>query len=191
MRYFKHSMVIGGTGMLSEASIQIARRSESLTSIARTEESLASIDEAVSGANCHHEMVAQDYDRAPEMCSVVRDAIRKTGPVELLVMWIHDEGTPLPLAIGEIISEAGIPFRVVHILGSAAGDPLRASGAVESRLTAFANITYQQVILGFNADSDGSRWLTHDEISAGVVSAVDSGSSRSIVGQIEPWDLRP
>jgi hypothetical protein len=37
----------------------------------------------------------------------------------------------------------------------------------------------------------GSRWLTNQEISAGVIRAVDGDAPLSMVGVVEPWSARP
>jgi hypothetical protein len=47
------------------------------------------------------------------------------------------------------------------------------------------------VVLGFVAGETGSRWLTNDEISTGVLKAVDEDAPLSIVGETRPWSARP
>jgi hypothetical protein len=44
----------------------------------------------------------------------------------------------------------------------------------------------QQVILGFHVGSEGSRWLKNSEISAGVLAAIDTPRSITIVGKSSP-----
>ncbi|MEM5592401.1 hypothetical protein AAHH67_13015 [Niallia circulans] len=36
-----------------------------------------------------------------------------------------------------------------------------------------------------------SRWLTHKEISAGVIDAIKNNWKRKVVGVVEPWEKRP
>ena len=55
----------------------------------------------------------------------------------------------------------------------------------------YPNIQYRQVILGFVIEGGRSRWLTHAEISGGVLDAVRNDRLFSIVGTVEPWSLRP
>ncbi|NLG69565.1 MAG: hypothetical protein GX496_08420 [Firmicutes bacterium] len=50
---------------------------------------------------------------------------------------------------------------------------------------------YREVILGFVVEPSGSRWLTHDGISPGVLEAIDRDAPRWIVGTVEPWSARP
>jgi len=52
-------------------------------------------------------------------------------------------------------------------------------------------IDYQAVVLGFVVDNGASRWLNNDEISAGVLSAIDSEKPVAIVGTVEPWSAKP
>ena len=47
------------------------------------------------------------------------------------------------------------------------------------------------VQLGFVLDGCTSRWLTHKEISNGVIQAIKSENNKTIVGTLEPWDRRP
>jgi hypothetical protein len=43
---------------------------------------------------------------------------------------------------------------------------------------------YVRVVLGCIEHGSTRRWLTHDEISSGVLNAVDSGASRHVVGAL-------
>src|SRR5690606_3732421 len=52
-------------------------------------------------------------------------------------------------------------------------------------------ILYREVIRGFVIDAGRSRWLTHREISQGVLEAIRADRPRSIVGTVTPWPARP
>lgn len=191
MSRYDHTIVVGGTGMLKATSVELARQSHTLTSIARTEESLCALDEIVSGLICQHHTIAQDYNRISELQSTVRDAIRATGPADLVIAWIHDEAGPVPMAICEVVAEESTRFRFIQVMGSAAADPNRSLDVLADRFSQIQSVRYQQVVLGFRVDSGGSRWLTNDEIADGVSDATGSGDSMFVVGQIRPWELRP
>tara|TARA_R110000744_G_C19180117_1_gene542637 strand:- start:75 stop:539 length:465 start_codon:yes stop_codon:yes gene_type:complete len=51
--------------------------------------------------------------------------------------------------------------------------------------------TDRVVTLGFVIEESGSRWLTHQEISEGVLDAFLSGRAASIVGTVEPRSMKP
>ena len=55
----------------------------------------------------------------------------------------------------------------------------------------YPQLHYRRVILGFVVEGGKSRWLTHEEISGGVIEAVQKDAERYIVGTVEPWSMRP
>ena len=46
---------------------------------------------------------------------------------------------------------------------------------------------YRQIVLGFVLEGEGARWLTHDEISEGVLKAIDEDAGLSTIGVTRPW----
>ena len=45
--------------------------------------------------------------------------------------------------------------------------------------------------LGFKIIGSHSRWLTHAEISNGVIESLKGNKTKTIVGTLHPWDRRP
>jgi NAD(P)-dependent dehydrogenase (short-subunit alcohol dehydrogenase family) len=195
MNGYSHTIVVGGTGMLRAASVELAKRSGALTSVARTERSLARLDQEIEDLDCRHRPVRLDYNDLTELRREVADAIETEGPADLLLAWIHDEQGPvLPALVEQVSRHRALPAcQVVHVRGSASADPAGAEDASAGRYSNLESVAYQQVVLGFHLDpeTNASRWLTNDEISAGVLEAIDGGSSRVVVGQTRPWGLRP
>lgn len=77
-----------------------------------------------------------------------------------------------------------------HVVGSATGAPMSIADAT-SQLPDAADsaLRYHYVVLGSEAvGSNGSsartRWLTHAEISTGVLRAIEQGESRFVVGRL-------
>lgn len=75
--------------------------------------------------------------------------------------------------------------------GSAAANPAERAQRLPAWLDSCLQIHYRQVILGFAVEGGRSRWLTHDEISGGVVAAVRADEPYRVVGTVDPWSLRP
>ena len=101
----------------------------------------------------------------------------------------HATGPEIPLAVARHVEAV-----YCHVLGSAAADPSnpaaldrwRASFAVLLRLDC------RIVVLGFVIEAGGrSRWLTHDEISAGAAKALAGAAPLSVIGAVTPWSARP
>ena len=80
---------------------------------------------------------------------------------------------------------------LIEVLGSAASRP-GAFGEERVRvMQGLPHIRYRQVLLGFMHQHGVSRWLTHEEICAGVVRAAAGDDVVTVAGQVEPWKLRP
>lgn len=81
-----------------------------------------------------------------------------------------------------------------HVLGSAVADPSTPTALDRWRASfaIFPRLDYRIVVLGFVLEPGGpSRWLTHDEISAGASEALANGRPLTIVGTVKPWSARP
>ncbi len=50
---------------------------------------------------------------------------------------------------------------------------------------------YRQVQLGFVIENGHSRWLTHKEISHGIIDCIQKDTLLYVVGTVEPWEFRP
>ena len=80
-----------------------------------------------------------------------------------------------------------------QVLGSATADPAHPHRLASAAIVAdgLVDCRLRQVVLGFRVVGDRSRWLTNDEISAGVLDAVRNDRPLSVIGQVDPWAARP
>jgi hypothetical protein len=177
-------MVVGGTGMLRAASVELAARSKRLTSVARTQRSLSDLNAALVDTACEHHMLSLDWDEADHFLAEIKRHLAETEPPELVVAWLHDDELALRLAIE--LARIGSPIAFVHVIGSTGRDPKAVADTIllrgDLRDTA---IRYHQVVLGAHRSTLGKRWLTHEEISAGVLEAIEEPRPRLIVGSVE------
>ena len=98
--------------------------------------------------------------------------------IDLCLLWMHDSGNTAAMALLEALSNQDI--LIVHIAGSAAGDPTRQLENVGRRISFGPACTYCPVILGNMPDGDTSRWLTHKEISKGAMDAITTGHPQMV-----------
>lgn len=126
-----------------------------------------------------------DYRESHILLRCITDTISVHGPIGLAVFWIHrDAPDALRIMADEISRHAQEPWRLFHVRGSTA--------YLHRELPQVAaNCLYREIILGFVTDENTSRWLTHEEISGGVITAVENDRERSVVGTLEPWERRP
>lgn len=105
-----------------------------------------------------------------------------TGSPDLVLAWIHGEAAPVIQKIGLLMDK---PWRMFQVLGSASD-----ASEIRNRVEPGGNCTYRTIQLGYKRENDQSRWLTDVEISAGAIEAI-SENKDVLVGQLEPWELRP
>jgi hypothetical protein len=178
MRRFAHTLVVGGSGMLAGLCRSLVTCSGKVSVLARSERRIRAIAPDVEPVGC-------DYNDGPALS----EALAALAPPDLVVAWIHGHAPTARRAFAECVSVDG---RFVQVLGSAHGDPSHPERLAEmARATEGLPIDFQVVVLGFVVESGRSRWLSNDEISAGVFAAVESGAPLNVVGTVEPWSARP
>lgn len=183
----RHALVVGGTGMLRAASIAIANRSYEITSVARTRRSLSALDSAIPPETTHHAL-SLDWSDPEAFLRAIEHHLSDTAPPDLVVAWVHDDELTLRLAP---LVGSDRPRRFFHVIGSGGKDPSIVARSLREEFEAPPNVSYHQVILGFERSSGRSRWLTNDEISAGVLEAIERERTQFVVGTVEPWSARP
>ncbi len=148
-------LIIGGTGMLAEASRWIAARSEAVTLVARRPEALA----AEIGAT----PVTLDWSDSEAASRIAA----LPGSYDLAVIWLHDNACHLARPAEDLLEPHG---RSIRVHGSLSADPQkRAARDPNPR----PGIHRQVVILGWHHEpGGGKRWLSDGEISAGTIAAI-------------------
>jgi len=183
-----HALVIGGTGMLLHASMAIANSSEVFTAVAKSSESLGSLAQALGqsrGAARHY--LRLNWDQPTEFLSALSSHVERVGQPSLVLAWLHDMELGPPVA--HAVSGKGSRCEFFQVLGSDAASPR--SGAAVLREEVGPRNSYHQVVLGFIREGGVSRWLSDDEISAGVLEAIALRQPIYTVGTIKPWEERP
>jgi len=189
MAQYQHTLVIGGTGMLAGATRELAGRSEILTAVARTTRSLRALVDSVAATDCVLHEVALDWSDREAFLSGLADRIERTGPPSLVLAWLHrdDLGPEIARAVGA----EGTACAFFQVRGSAAANPAAPASSLSDDPRIPANVNHHEVILGFRLEGSGSRWLTHEEISGGVLEAIAEARPRRIIGTVTPWERRP
>ncbi|WNC16754.1 short-chain dehydrogenase [Brevibacillus brevis] len=179
----KEALVVGGSGMLAEVSRWLARTGYHVTVIGREQSRLDRVAEE-SDTPGSFTMLALDYRDTEALKQAVSDLVRHRGPVDVVVAWIHGTAPDALAAIQRELMGQKKEWLLFHVCGSRAWIQ---PPAVEE----IAYCRYRRVILGFVTDAQSSRWLTHSEISRGVIRAMQTDEPLSIVGTVEPWERRP
>ena len=187
-----HALIVGGTGMLRHATLHLATQHTTVSVVARTQQRLEPLAQEISANNGHLHALALDYRDTTILQAQLKQSIQQFGPVTLAVCWIHAIAPEAPFVVAETIGNGNSVCRYIDVVGSAGADPSQAALERIARIQNVPMITYQRVILGFVQEQNYSRWLTDNEISHGVLHAVEhADQEKYIVGTIHPWSARP
>ena len=186
-----HAIVVGGTGMLRAATLGIAARGFAVSVVARNARRLGALAAEAASRGGVVRPVCVDYRYADAFAFGLETAVREAGPPSLAVVWAHSVAPDAPIAVAQAIADAGARADFFHVLGSAIADPSMPDDGRAAAFAEFPALAYHEIILGFVLGTTTSRWLNEEEISAGVLRAVDSGARQTVVGVVEPWEARP
>ena len=131
-------------------------------------------------------MLALDWSKPEEFLHSLWQHLVRTERPDLVVAWIHDDELAIQVA-GLVVTQPACRF--FHVVGSAGSDPSLIAATLRQRLSP-STTTYHQVILGRVRASEGTRWLTNEEISASVLDAIARAEPEYIVGTMQPWPSR-
>lgn len=196
----RFALVVGGTGMLRGVCLDLASLGLDVGVMARDPERLEPLlDDTAAEQRIFP--ICVDYTE-PTRLEMALKAASMRGCVPLAVLWVRSDKPAALRTITAWLARHGpfdAPCRVVHVTGSmsnasgtdnsanpeAAHDWLRTFAADHPR-----DLAVRRVSLGWMPEGDGSRWLTHEEICAGVIQTIRSGED-TIVGQSDPEALAP
>ena len=185
-----HILIIGGTGMLREASIALAKRCKVLSSVARTEHSLKAVDQATANAGVVHHLLALNWNEPATFLDSLVQHVNHVGRPSMVLAWLHQDELG-PRIARAVAPTNGSTCEFFQVRGSAAADPAANAASLVPGDTAPRGLSFHQVILGFHVSANGARWLRNSEISAAVLAAIDRPKAITIVGTATPWSARP
>lgn len=178
MRRLHHVLIVGGSGMLAGVARTLVAEADRVSVLARNEKRIRAIAENIVPVIC-------DYNDG----AALSEALSLIASPDLVIGWIHGRAPGARRALAECVAADG---RFIQILGSAHGDPSHPERMAEMEKTvAGLPIDYQAIVLGFVREGATARWLSDEEICAGVLKAVRSEQPITIVGTVEPWSARP
>jgi len=180
----KHALVVGGSGMLAKTSTWLAENGYLVSVVGRNKHKLIQLTEVSSNIK----IISVDYNNESQFRSEIHNSIATYGrPYDIVVAWIHSNDQKIINIISNEQSKiSDKAWSLYHVLGS--------SSNLEDLLNEIDysdNCDYHQVQLGFVIENNKSRWLTHDEISNGVINSIKSNDKTYLVGILTPWNKRP
>jgi len=168
----EHALVVGGSGMLAELCRRLAGSGWQVTVVGRNAAKLA----RATARDPHLHPLSVDYEDVETFAAALASATGARGPFTLAVCWIRSWSPPALLAVADSLPAGGSLF---HVLGSQGSD---ASATAIAELERRERLDYRQVQLGAVVEDGRRRWLTDEEISAGVYAAIAADRPYFLVG---------
>lgn len=181
----RNALVLGGTGMLSGVAVNLLAEHYNVFVVGRNSARFAALQQAAGERLDYLTMMAMDYHDADRLGRWVAHIQLMHGPMDVVVAWIHGDAMPvLEVVDREVAAYRQSAWDLYHVQG------IRGAHEPSQPLDIGRQCRYHRVILGYVPTPDGSRWLTHDEISQGVSKAI-AASSDAVVGRVDPYEGRP
>ncbi|MEN0643252.1 short-chain dehydrogenase [Alkalicoccobacillus gibsonii] len=176
-----HVLCIGGTGMLTETTSWLDESFECVSVIGRDKFKVRGLVENHMSEFSFYEV---DYRNIEKLTGTLEQILTR-APIDYVIAWIHSGTAPeaLPTVLNEVEQNQHSSFRLFHVKGSA-------HAIKKDTVLVPANCLYREVILGFQYDGTNSRWLTHSEISKGVIAAIQVDAESTTIGVLSPWEKR-
>lgn len=181
----KYALIIGGTGMLAEVCHTLIHDYSYVSVVGRSTRRHKYLRKTSPHADRLH-AITVDYHDDERFREELKKNFHRFSAPDLVVSWIH--GTA-PHALDSLLDEITRVnktkvWKLFHMQGS--------SRFFEKENTPVPeNCQYRRIYLGFILEETTSRWLTHHEISTGVLDAIETDQTETIVGTLDPWQRRP
>lgn len=107
--------------------------------------------------------------------------------IDLAILWIHDTGKQFSENIKHFLFSHHPKTKVYQLWGSSSRNPLELS---QTALHTSYPERYREIFLGYERTGSSTRWLTDQEISEGIVQAVETDESQSTIGITDPWSKK-
>jgi NAD(P)-dependent dehydrogenase (short-subunit alcohol dehydrogenase family) len=186
-----HSLVIGGTGMLKGVTKYLLKDFDIVSVIARNDDGFRELDDEAGKLSIKVNRLKIDYRNYQDLTNSILSALKDFGDISLVVSWIHSTAPVAPLIVAKIINHSNTRCDYYEMLGSAEAEPDDSKPGREKAFEVFENINYHKIILGYIIDKDTSRWLENNEITRGVIEAINGDYKEFIIGSVEPWSKKP
>ena len=180
----KNALVVGGTGMLANLTLWLAQNGYRVAVIGRDPVKMDNLLKKSADEDQITPMFV-DYRNEDSLRQNLQSFQKVNGRFDLIVAWIHSIAEHAMDCIIEEINDDDHTWSLFHVLGSWAN-----LHRVESRIVC-QGFTYHQIQLGFIRENGVSRWLTHEEISKGVIDCISQNKAVNVVGLNGPEEQLP
>lgn len=162
-------LVVGGSGMLAGASNKLQSTYDHVGVVARHADKI----EAIAGTKIVPLLC--DYHDIQQLVDVVDSFCNNYGKPKYIVSWIHGTSPNATMAIASFAQS-----HFFEVTGHPGNDNYEIALTHKRKITQLG-LTHTHIVLG----GKGHRWLTHEEISNGVLEAMDNPQPTVVIGRLQ------
>lgn len=185
-----HALVVGGTGMLRETALWLAKQYDIVSVIALGSLRLNDLWKEAMNEGLKINPLQLDYRDVDHLKITLRDAIKTHGPISLVVGWFNATAQDAPKMTAKILSKQGVDFRYFDVWGLLAHNNTNLEQERAHDLKQINHLLYRRVILGLDTKSGEPHLLSNRKISKGVIKAIKRDKKKHVVGDISPMVSR-
>ncbi|MCK6205821.1 hypothetical protein KZX50_10265 [Bacillus infantis] len=179
----KHALVIGGTGMLKRVIESLCKEGFHVSAMGRSHDHFFKMMEEISVPG-DVSFIQADYYSPVQFQEGLIQAVLDRGTFDLAAVWMRSDASDSFQWLLQYIAKDDKFTELYEIKGShASREPFK---GLET-----SSLKWMRIILGFRFEGEKARWLTHEEISEGVLKAISLKASLFTAGVTEPWEKRP
>ena len=179
--------MVGGTGMLAGVTLHLAAGGLTVSVVARRERTLARLTRLASGLPGHVHPLEVDWHDGAALRSALDAARAQNGPFDLVVAWVHSSASEAPFVVADAATEGrfGEPLAYYQLFGTYDQPGAAVRDRWRQQLAHDPRLEYHEIHLGHEKTSHGPRWLTNEEISAGVIEAIEVAAPAYPIGDVD------
>lgn len=171
--------------MLKQVSLFLAAHDNVVSVIARTSPDLKTLEAEAEQSGGKINSLSLDYRDHDSLKQNLEQSIEINGPVTLVVNWMHSDALDASQVIAEVLNRTSPVCRYFQVLPTNPSDNRRGRTFFEDPFANFERVLYRKIILGYQEEKELSRWLTHQEISEGIIDALRNDRKDAVIGI---WD---
>ena len=127
--------------------------------------------------------VEVDYSDRARLKQTLEKTFLSSGYPDTVIAWIHSHAAEAHFTIAKLLEEHGQPFDYYEIHGYTDRDIQQHYSSLKERFNSLVFTEYHLIQLGYEIEDGIRRWLTNEEISTGVIEAVEKAENVYIVGR--------
>jgi hypothetical protein len=184
----KHIFIAGGLGMLQKVTEYYIESEFIVTTLARNQDKLQRLKTKYPEAEDRIFLLAQDYNETDKALEKVQRTVHQIGTLDLALLWIHKTGQSFREQLISCFLKNYKESVIYNLIGSSSVNPLELA---DTHLLQKYPAHYREIYLGYKRENKKVRWLHDQEISEGVIAAMNNDLQINIIGEINPWAKKP